>query len=95
MASENTTSEPERIPTIDPEVEPEYVGAHSGRVNVQCQEYHGETRDEIERCGNFSTHTIVMESESGVHEIAVCDDCGEPEDVDADDRVWSGVVEEE
>jgi len=79
------------IPTIDPEKEPEYVGVHSAIVNETCQNYIGETVDDIEPCAEPATHTVVMADASGATEIAMCDDCGEPEDVDGG-RVWSGEV---
>lgn len=81
------------IPTIDPQKEPEYVGAFSGLSAEWCQNYIGETRDEIEKCGNEATHTVVMASGSGAHEIAMCDECGEPEDAEVrTEREWTGRV---
>lgn len=76
------------IPTIDAEVEPEYVGAHSAITNPTCQDWHGDAPEEMERCGAEATHTVVMYS-GRLHEIAMCNDCGEPGDA-ADDRAWSG-----
>lgn len=80
-------------PTADPEAEPEYVGAHSAVVADECQEWK-DAEPESERfvptkCGAEPTHTIVMKDASGLTELAMCDDCGEPEDVAATDRQWS------
>lgn len=81
------------IDTVDPEIEPEYVGAHSGVTNDECQEWE-DAEPEADRfvptqCGDEATHTVVMKSENGLHEIAMCDGCGEPDDVTATDREWS------
>jgi len=79
------------IPTIDPEKEPEYVGAFSAKAAEHCQNYLGETRDEIEQCGREATHTVVMASKTGTHEIAMCDECGEPDDAEVrTERKWTG-----
>jgi hypothetical protein len=80
-----------KIPTIDPEIEPEYVGAHSALHNERCQNWCGETVDDVEQCGDDATHTVVMYNGS-LHEIAMCDDCGEPQDVDSHERKWTGEV---
>lgn len=76
--------------TIAPEREPEYVGAHSARVNPDCQGWHQNDEGEMEQCGECSTHTVVMFSGDRLHQIAMCDDCGEPEDVDNHEREWTG-----
>ncbi len=80
----------ETIPTVDPEVEPEYVGAHSGLSDGQdvCKYWDGETREDIDQCGNPATHTIVM-YDGSLHEIAMCDSCGEPDDIDDLPREWT------
>lgn len=91
--SEHADSEadtPQRIPEIDPRKEPEYVGAHSEITNPTCQNWVGETRDDVEQCGAEATHTVVMKSGGGLSEIAMCDDCGEPDDLDGHEREWSG-----
>lgn len=77
-----------RIPTIDPEKEPEYVGAHSAVNKEQCTHYVGEFREDITRCENAATHTIVM-YDGSLHEMASCDECGQPEDVTVTGREWS------
>lgn len=83
--------EAQQIPTIDPEKEPEYVGAHSAITHTECQNWQGETRDDVTKCGDKPTHTVVMFDGKKLMQIAMCDDCGEPEDV-VDDREWSGDV---
>lgn len=83
------TMEDNTIPTIDPEKEPEYVGAHSAISNSECQNYYGETRDDVQQCGEPATHTVVMFDGNKLAQVAMCDSCGEPEDT-ADDREWSG-----
>ena len=71
-----------RIKTVEPEHEPEYVGAYSEPKNEECQNWVGEYVEDVEQCEDTATHTIVMRSPDGkMHEIATCDDCGEPEDV--------------
>ena len=83
-----THREDEEIPTIAPEKEPEYVGAHSGLNNDQCTNYKGRTKSEVRRCENDATHTVVM-YDGKLHEMGMCDDCGEPDDVEDFDREWS------
>ncbi len=62
-------------------IEPEYVGAFSEPVADRCFERKGDFVEELEQCSNDATHTVVMRSPSGVlHEVAMCDECGEPED---------------
>lgn len=82
--------ERDTIPTIAPEKEPEYVGAHSGLPDDQevCGNWTGSTPSEMAACVAEATHTVVMYDGSLV-EIAMCDDCGEPQDVDDHDREWS------
>lgn len=77
-----------RIETIEPEKEPEYVGAHSGLDADQCENWVGEFEETIDQCGGDATHTVVMYS-GKLHEIAMCDDCGEPDDVADWEREWS------
>ena len=89
----------QKLETIDPEIEPEYVGAHSARVSPQCQDIHdangrGEPF-EPEQCENWSTHTIVMKDEGGLHEPAMCDNCGEPDDVNPYEQKWAGEIQYE
>jgi len=76
------------IPTVDPKIEPEYVGSHSAVTNDTCQNFTGDTVDSVEQCSNPATHTVVM-YDGDVKEIAMCDDCGEPDDVTDHDREWS------
>lgn len=86
------TKDKTEIETVAPELEPEYVGAHSSLVNETCQNFIGEYQEDVEACGNEATHTVVMWSGS-MHQIAMCDDCGEPEDVllhENDEREWTG-----
>lgn len=81
------------IPTVAPEQEPEYVGAFSALAAEWCQNYIGESREEVQKCGNEATHTVVMASGSGAHTIAMCDECGEPEDAEVQtERKWTGEV---
>lgn len=80
------------IPTIDPEIEPEYVGAYSGLADERCCNWFGETTHTLGECGQEATHSVVMASGSKLSVIAMCDDCGEPNDVRATDREWSGEV---
>jgi hypothetical protein len=81
------------VETIDPEIEAEYVGAHSALVATACQGWPDGAPDaeafEPEQCGAKATHTVVM-FDGRLHEVGMCDDCGEPADVRADDRAWSG-----
>lgn len=77
--SEHITNE---IPEVEPEHEPEYVGAHSGRARDYCSNWVGDSPREVTRCDEESTHTVVMRSPNGeLSEIAMCDECGEPQDV--------------
>lgn len=82
------TQQKTRIETVDPEVEPEYVGYHSDVHADQCENYAGEYVEDIERCENEATHTCVVYDGNSLHEIAMCDECGDPEEV-PDDRRWS------
>lgn len=82
----------DRLETIEPEKEPEYVGAHSSIIGAKCQHWLGETRADIEQCGDEPTHTIVMWTGTKLAQMASCDDCGEPEDVDDQEREWTGEV---
>lgn len=71
-----------RIKTVEPELEPEYVGAYNETESHQCQNWVGEYVEDVAQCKNDATHTIVMRSPNGsLHEIASCDSCGEPDDV--------------
>jgi|AntRauTorcE11898_2_1112593.scaffolds.fasta_scaffold74039_2 hypothetical protein len=81
--------------TIEPEKEPEYVGAHSALADEQCQGWDTVgpfDEPTIRACQHDATHTIVMVTGSGLHEVAMCDDCGEPDDVSGREREWSGQV---
>lgn len=79
--------------TVDPEIEPEYVGSHSCVVSNQCQEYNDVKPEEPgfnpTQCPNDATHTVVYKHRTGLAEQAVCDDCGKPEDVGEGNREWS------
>lgn len=83
VASERTT--PHRK-TAAAEAEPEYVGAHSNPVEDECVQWSG---NPPEPCGRQATHTVVM-YDGELHEVASCDKCGEPGDVEDFDRRWSG-----
>lgn len=84
--------------TVRSDVEPEYVGAFSAVDREECTvwidaEAEGEDGDDAEakrRCGAEATHTIVEYDGSDLCMIAACDDHGEPDDVEATDRRWSG-----
>lgn len=81
------------LKTIPIEIEPETVGAHSGLSNETCQEWE-DAEPDAERfvptqCGNDATHTLVVKTANGLSEVAMCDECGIPDDVDASDREWS------
>ena len=75
---------------VDPHIEPEYVGAHSGTEADECQLWTGETPTP---CDNAATHTIVHYS-GKYHFLAACDECGEPDDVEHWGRQWSAAREE-
>jgi hypothetical protein len=78
-----TTANTERE-TVGPEHEPEYVGAHSEPVVDYCCHYIGDAREDVERCGDDATHSIVERTPKGnLVEIAMCDDCGNPDHVDS------------
>ena len=81
--------------TIAPEREPEYVGAHSALTDERCQHYLNVEGFSPKRCDQEATHTVVMADGSGIHEVAMCDECGEPDDADSHDREWSGEVRED
>jgi len=74
------------LSTVPPEKEPEYVGAHSGVDGAECRNWLEPHADG--QCGEPATHSVVM-YHGDLSEIPMCDDCGEPEDVEAWDRVWS------
>lgn len=86
----------QKLETIDPEREPEYVGAHSALTDEQCQNYLDGNADAPDepfaptRCANDATHTIVLADGDGLHEQSLCGDCGEPDDVERHERPWSG-----
>jgi hypothetical protein len=86
----------QKLETIDPEHEPEYVGAHSALVDEQCQNYFDANADKPdepfvpERCEGDTTHTVVLADSDGLHEQSLCDDCGEPDDTEHLERSWSG-----
>ena len=80
---------------IAPEVEPEYVGAHSALTDERCQHHPNVGGRDPSRCDRIATHTVVMADGSGIHEVAMCDECGEPDDVDSHERRWSGELREE
>ena len=87
-----TETDDNRIKTIEPEREPEYVGAHSALVGERCQHWIGETTAEIHQCEAEATHTLVMFSGTKLAQIASCDSCGEPDDVGRHERKWTGEV---
>lgn len=69
------------IPTVEPEREPEYVGAYSEPCDDQCADMNGNFVEDLIRCANDATHTVVMkEPNGGLAEIPMCEDCGEPQD---------------
>ena len=77
----DTDAEKTRIPTAKPELEPEYVGAFSEPVGDACWNYRGEYIEDLEKCDEPATHTVVMRESTGdLAEIAMCDNCGEPRD---------------
>ena len=78
--------------TIAAEMEPEYVGTHSALTDERCQHYPNIEESPPRRCNRDATHTVVMVDRNDIHEVAMCDECGEPDDVDAHDREWSGEV---
>lgn len=84
----------ERDWTIDPDVEPEYVGAYSALAAERCQNWKGEQPDGVEQCNGRATHTVVMYT-GKLHKIAMCESCGEPDDVDHHEREWTGELEDE
>lgn len=88
-----STEPDERTPikTVPIEHEPGYVGAHSSLVDETCQNWIGDHVEDVEACGDPATHTVVMWS-GRLHQIAMCDACGEPEDVlpGTGEREWSG-----
>lgn len=85
--SAENTNQKRRIKTIDPEIEPETVGFHSGADAGQCENYTGEYVEDVQRCTNEATHTCVV-YDGDLHELAMCDECGELEEV-PDAREWS------
>lgn len=82
-----TTDQKTPVETLDPEIEPEVVGFHSGADAEQCENYTGEYVEDVERCENEATHTCVY-YDGVLHELAMCDDCGEPDEVEGGRR-WS------
>lgn len=93
-SEEFATDTHREIPTIDPEIEPEFVGSHSALADETCQQWVGESPDEVEQCGAEATHTIVVYHDGKVMEIASCDEHGEPDDVRiyGQRREWTGEV---
>jgi hypothetical protein len=89
--SETEPTDDDRIPTIAREKEPEHVGVHSAIVSETCQNYYGERQSDVQQCGEPATHTVVMWSGSRLAQVAMCDQCGDPESA-PDDREWSGEV---
>ena len=92
----------QKLKTIAPEREPEYVGAHTALTDSQCQNYldgnadHPDEPFRPERCENDATHTVVMADGDGLHEQAVCDECGEPDDAECHvDHSWSGKIRDD
>lgn len=73
---------------VDPETEPEFVGAYSRTRHDSCRAF-VETDDGHERCGDDATHTIVLYDGSKLAQLAACDEHGDPRDVEAYDREWS------
>jgi len=47
-ADRHTAGTSREIPTIEPEKEPEYVGAHSALAAEECQNWVGETTDDVD-----------------------------------------------
>lgn len=82
------------VETFDPDVEPEYVGAHSGISADECQHWFDAEPDSERfvptKCGNDPTHTIIVFDGTKVAEIASCDEHGEPDDLPNTDRIWTG-----
>ncbi|WP_254768270.1 hypothetical protein [Salinilacihabitans rarus] len=83
---------------VEPMLEPEYVGAHSALASAECQHWDDADPD-VERtvptkCGQPATHTIVLLGKYGLREVAMCDIHGEPEDVTAGEREWTGALRE-
>ena len=89
MAGDRELNETERQ-TIELPADPEYVGSHSGRSGRECAHRGGQ--EGLKECESPSTHTVVMKDQNGLHEVAMCDEHGEPEDVTTDEREWSGRV---
>lgn len=85
-----TTTATEQRETLPPEQTPEYVGAHSGLLDDRavCEHWGSPTRQSVSHCGDPATHTVVLFT-GRLHEIAVCDEQGEPDDVTAAKREWS------
>lgn len=55
---------------------PERVGTLSEPIGPDCRNLLGETIEELERCGNDATHTVVMRDETGdLTEVPMCTDC--------------------
>ena len=81
--------------TIDPEIEPEYVGVHSALNREQCQHWVGDSPENVERCENNATHTVVIFDGSDLIQMGSCDNCGEPDELPSHDREWTGEVSEE
>jgi len=84
------------IQTAPLETEPEYVGVHSALASETCSNVYDDDPENTgpdefvpAMCDNDATHTVVM-FDGDFHEVAMCDDCGEPEDVDRYDREWAG-----
>ncbi|WP_254810665.1 hypothetical protein [Natronosalvus amylolyticus] len=75
--------------TAPVEQEPEFVGVHSGLVNDICQIWDGDSPEDIEQCGDPATHTAI-EYTGRLHQLAVCDDHGNPDALPESDREWTG-----
>lgn len=77
---------------IDPKIEPEYVGVHSALTAEHCEMPVGEAPDDVEWCADEATHTKVYYAAGELKEFAVCDRCGEPDELPGYDREWAGDV---
>lgn len=69
---------------------PEYVGAVSAIERESCSKWDDDLSD---RCRAKATHSVIIYDGRSFESIAVCDECGRPEDVDHElDREWSGEI---
>jgi hypothetical protein len=82
-----STSKPQEI---GGDIEPEYVGVHSALAAERCEMPVGDSPDDVEWCADVATHTMVLFATGELQEIAVCDSCGEPDELPDRDREWTG-----